>query len=35
MYGDTVRDSAVSGNLRLTFDIEQGDITNLSLEDYH
>ena len=26
---------SVSGNWRLTFDIEQGEICNLNLEDYH
>jgi proteic killer suppression protein len=26
---------SVSGNWRITFDIEGGDITNLDLEDYH
>jgi len=26
---------SVSGNWRLTFDIEQGEICNLDLEDYH
>lgn len=26
---------SVSGNWRITFDIEQGKITNLDLEDYH
>ena len=26
---------SVSGNWRLTFDIEQGEISNLNLEDYH
>jgi toxin HigB-1 len=26
---------SVSGNWRLTFDIEQGEISNLILEDYH
>jgi len=26
---------AVSGNWRITFDIEQGKIVNLDLEDYH
>ena len=26
---------SVSGNWRLTFDIEQGEIRNLNLEDYH
>ena len=25
----------VSGNWRITFDLEGGDITNLDLEDYH
>jgi toxin HigB-1 len=26
---------SVSGNWRITFDLEGGDITNLDLEDYH
>lgn len=26
---------SVSGNWRVTFDIEQGDLANLDLEDYH
>jgi proteic killer suppression protein len=26
---------SVSGNWRITFDIEQGEICNLNLEDYH
>jgi proteic killer suppression protein len=26
---------SVSGNWRITFDLEGGDITNLGLEDYH
>ena len=26
---------SVSGNWRLTFDLEQGEICNLDLEDYH
>ncbi len=26
---------SVSGNWRITFDIEAGDIANLDLEDYH
>ncbi len=26
---------SVSGNWRLTFDLEQGEIRNLDLEDYH
>ena len=26
---------SVSGNWRITFDIEQGEIANLDLEDYH
>jgi proteic killer suppression protein len=26
---------SVSGNWRITFDIEQGEIFNLNLEDYH
>jgi proteic killer suppression protein len=26
---------SVSGNWRLTFDIRQGEICNLDLEDYH
>lgn len=26
---------SVSGNWRITFDVEQGKITNLDLEDYH
>lgn len=26
---------SVSGNWRLTFDIQQGEIWNLNLEDYH
>ena len=26
---------SVSGNWRITFDLEEGDITNLDLEDYH
>lgn len=26
---------SVSGNWRITFDIEQGEISNLDLEDYH
>jgi proteic killer suppression protein len=26
---------SVSGNWRLTFDIEQGEVCNLNLEDYH
>jgi toxin HigB-1 len=26
---------SVSGNWRLTFDIEQGEVCNLDLEDYH
>lgn len=26
---------SVSGNWRITFDIENGDVTNLDLEDYH
>jgi proteic killer suppression protein len=26
---------SVSGNWRLTFDLEQGEICNLNLEDYH
>lgn len=26
---------SVSGNWRITFDIEAGEITNLDLEDYH
>jgi len=26
---------SVSGNWRLTFDLEQGEISNLNLEDYH
>ena len=26
---------SISGNWRITFDIEQGKITNLDLEDYH
>jgi proteic killer suppression protein len=26
---------SVSGNWRITFDLEDGDITNLDLEDYH
>jgi plasmid maintenance system killer protein len=25
----------VSGNWRMTFDIEDGEISNLDLEDYH
>jgi proteic killer suppression protein len=27
--------TSVSGNWRLTFDIRQGEICNLDLEDYH
>ena len=26
---------SVSGNWRITFDLEGGDVTNLDLEDYH
>lgn len=26
---------SVSGNWRITFDIDEGEITNLDLEDYH
>ena len=26
---------SVSGNWRITFDLEQGEISNLDLEDYH
>lgn len=26
---------SVSGNWRLTFDLEEGEISNLNLEDYH
>ena len=26
---------SISGNWRLTFDLEQGEISNLNLEDYH
>ena len=26
---------SVSGNWRITFDVEQGEICNLNLEDYH
>ncbi|HSF34451.1 MAG TPA: type II toxin-antitoxin system RelE/ParE family toxin [Candidatus Tectomicrobia bacterium] len=26
---------AVSGNWRITFDVEEGDITHLDVEDYH
>ena len=26
---------SVSGNWRLTFDLEQGEVCNLDLEDYH
>jgi len=26
---------SVSGNWRITFDLEDGEITNLDLEDYH
>jgi proteic killer suppression protein len=26
---------SVSGNWRITFDIEQGEVCNLNLEDYH
>jgi toxin HigB-1 len=26
---------SVSGNWRLTFDVEDGEIANLDLEDYH
>ena len=29
------RSVSVSGNWRITFDLEGGDITNLDLEDYH
>jgi plasmid maintenance system killer protein len=37
MYGLTVHcpGISVSGNWRITFGIERGEITNLDLEDYH
>jgi proteic killer suppression protein len=37
LKGDPCRNGSisVSGNWRLTFDIRQGEIYNLDLEDYH
>ena len=37
LQGDRARtwSISISGNWRLTFDLEQGEICNLNLEDYH
>ena len=37
LIGDRARtwSISVSGNWRLTFDLEEGEIVNLDLEDYH